>query len=622
MKKWILTGAWLLLAGSALLAQIQVEGLVLDARTGEPLSYASIYNPINERGSISNPEGYFQLPVEGDGDVLLVSYIGYEKARVKVQNGLSFYRIALEPIEAVLQEVEVVASALSKDEWYELIQDCRKSYRAADASARAYFELKSFVEGQQVELLEGFYQAELKGYNVQHLHLKAGRVALHPYRDNNLFVSLSSSKALLLHQIGSNSDWFPAEPLSMSPRKLKKTYQLHLVKKYFDEARDSIYVLQFQPHEPEGGHFFSGQIWINHSRTQVLKVELYAERASKHPFLPLFMPYDSIRWVNLHLAKTFREQDGQMVFNHVDFYYEIEQHSSRWGSEEVLRTASQAVLYGYDYETAFSLPRFTFAYDHIDDYRKIDAYPHNDFFWRYNDELKMHDQHGENQAFFASALLTNTRLFDVKVAMDTSSTPSSRFLRSSQEEMKDTAYAVSSFMQAPYMPWSPGRVVRMTDFKGVAVAGGGPPVPNPGFGVVPGRPTFKSDAYHFEVQVFVDVNRYADSVDVLTRTVFDPYQSYFQLEVDLAALCFFNMYFDLAELHRRELAKALKSCDGSPLTVNALCREYDRKLEQTRAQFFSEVARGTRKPGMLTWNSYLIEHLGIDNLAFFELFKE
>ncbi len=79
---------------SALWAQspkvYQLSGMILNASTGEPIPYVSIRINHSRRGTVSNAEGFYSVPVVR-GDTLYFSALGYKKARFLVSPYLDAY---------------------------------------------------------------------------------------------------------------------------------------------------------------------------------------------------------------------------------------------------------------------------------------------------------------------------------------------------------------------------------------------------------------------------------------------------------------------------------------------------------------------------------------------------
>lgn len=63
--------------------QYTVSGYILDARTGERLPAASVYNPANYFGTVSNNYGYFSIAFPAGRCRLNASYVGYSPASIQ-----------------------------------------------------------------------------------------------------------------------------------------------------------------------------------------------------------------------------------------------------------------------------------------------------------------------------------------------------------------------------------------------------------------------------------------------------------------------------------------------------------------------------------------------------------
>ena len=98
-----------------LLAQrYTISGYVKDAKTGEKLIYASVFDTISKKGSISNEYGFYSLTLPAGRVHLLVSYAGYSLSSESfVLSGNITMNFFLNPtIE--LKEIEIVAERETK----------------------------------------------------------------------------------------------------------------------------------------------------------------------------------------------------------------------------------------------------------------------------------------------------------------------------------------------------------------------------------------------------------------------------------------------------------------------------------------------------------------------------
>ena len=106
--------------------------------------------------------------------------------------------------------------------------------------------MKSYINNEQIELVENFYNARLNGYNLEKLDLKNGRLGIRKV-NKKVFMSLESSRAISLHNLFEPKPWFPNQPLNEIKRRLKKNFYLDLIYKYQDKSGDTIVQLELKP---------------------------------------------------------------------------------------------------------------------------------------------------------------------------------------------------------------------------------------------------------------------------------------------------------------------------------------------------------------------------------------
>ncbi|MDZ7755658.1 DUF5686 and carboxypeptidase-like regulatory domain-containing protein [Rhodohalobacter sp.] len=89
-------------------AQFEITGTVLDDETGEPLPAATIVIENSLKGTITNPEGHFSISVAELPITLLISYIGYERSSITIEDiqpaGIT---VRLKPSVTELEELVV-----------------------------------------------------------------------------------------------------------------------------------------------------------------------------------------------------------------------------------------------------------------------------------------------------------------------------------------------------------------------------------------------------------------------------------------------------------------------------------------------------------------------------------
>lgn len=96
-----------LLGQSSLFAQILVTGQVTSSEDGDPLPGVNILAKGTAIGTVTNLEGNYSFDVPSDADVLVFSFIGFQKQEINI-SGQTVINIALSPDMQSLNEVIVV----------------------------------------------------------------------------------------------------------------------------------------------------------------------------------------------------------------------------------------------------------------------------------------------------------------------------------------------------------------------------------------------------------------------------------------------------------------------------------------------------------------------------------
>jgi len=90
-----------------IVAQTNIKGKIIDAKTGEPLVFANVM--INQNyGVVSDFEGFFNLTIPLNKSDFFVSFIGYEKQHITLDVQKTYYLIELKPVAEALDEVVIV----------------------------------------------------------------------------------------------------------------------------------------------------------------------------------------------------------------------------------------------------------------------------------------------------------------------------------------------------------------------------------------------------------------------------------------------------------------------------------------------------------------------------------
>ena len=144
-----------LLLAAALHAQQEFRGRVVDAETGEPLPYATIFIAGN-RGALSNENGEFLVPIS-ESDTLHISCVGYNKTAIPAWERTDILR--LKPLTQHLKEVTVTA-VTTREILRRTSQQLKKEAEKWRDTASIYFFRNRFVGKNKTRIQEGFMAAK------------------------------------------------------------------------------------------------------------------------------------------------------------------------------------------------------------------------------------------------------------------------------------------------------------------------------------------------------------------------------------------------------------------------------------------------------------------------------
>jgi len=121
-------------------AQIVAKGIILDSVNHQPISYANIQIMNTMKGTISNAEGYFSLPINKAADSIQISYIGYKKKKILASDLVTdtIQNLLLSPQNFVISDIDVLgyrAEQLLREALLKIPQN----YITTPSGQRSYF---------------------------------------------------------------------------------------------------------------------------------------------------------------------------------------------------------------------------------------------------------------------------------------------------------------------------------------------------------------------------------------------------------------------------------------------------------------------------------------------------
>lgn len=559
---------------------VQAQSLqILDAQTRLPIPYAKLYSKQTQSGFVANYEGKFDQPEFHPQDSIRVFAATYQDVWIVWKNAKS--TLYLEPKIQYLDEVSV---SPENSEWYNLLSASisMNKKHLVPSQAKAFLDVESFRNGRQVELFQAYYNADMKGYDLTDLKIKSGRYYFSP-DSSSLFTSSNLSRAFCMNPIFAENEFFPGSPFTLNKRQLRKEYRLSFGGKYVAENGHTILKINFTPRENLGRQF-KGSITLDSNTLAFYQLNYDIQDARVFPYERIQRRQTS--HMSMNIQKFFRPVGNGTVLESIQYTNQMIFENPNRPADTIL---SKSLLSLFERMNSFLLPDFNFlSADYHGDLRNTLLLQHTLPFWSCYSSF----QKSASQKYFienCEVLLDQNGTYNVYNPFSGQTIQSRRILES------------------PYQIWSPDYRVRIRERQ-----------KNQRESIPVAASTIPSTQYDLTVQLLLDFNYDCDNkLFWTTKTVFDPFSSFYNFELTPQALAYINIYFDLAEIHRRLLEQLIAQSDQSIPTIRAIHAEAEKSLETFKKEYSHKVERGNNLQELKRYNDLVKEKLGIDNLEHF-----
>lgn len=215
---------------------------VVDAKTGEPLPYVSIYLK-DGHGTLTNEDGEFHIKAS-QNDVLRFSFIGYEKQEVSASSLPAVIR--MKPLERVLKEVVVtppdVDSILGK-----VIRHLKQDYKAQKNTRHGYFVRHRLNNPNDSYMIEGFLTAR-SAVNLRDEAFLSATSGLNTEGEESA-IKLINTNIHKVTEVGPQthqSDFWAATFKPLASIKTKRKYYQADLETLTDEQGEELYRITFR----------------------------------------------------------------------------------------------------------------------------------------------------------------------------------------------------------------------------------------------------------------------------------------------------------------------------------------------------------------------------------------
>ncbi len=562
MRK-ILVLLLLLIAHDTLFAQTSVTARVLDAGNRMPLPYATVLLKGTTRGTITNFDGWFSLPLQSDRDSLRISFVGYRTLIIPFGPQLNGSHILL---ERAVQELGEAVIRPGEDLYTRVVAASNWLRRSPEVTSKLFYGMETHSDDQPVEVLQGYYSATYKAAMLTSLRFKKGRIGIAPKSDRH-FINFNTARAFALMDIHAERGHYPLSPLSFTaPKKLKKAFYAELISS--GTGPDAVDHIRVQARDSTRGTF-ALDLWLVAGGEQVRSLELSCENCRKHPFVPLF-PQGRIDSVDMRYKQTWT-----ITAPFIPEVMELEYNTAYTGPDLNDRFHTHAIMHAFDHGNEFIPTLFKWR-SGLEEYRMISWLPDDSVFWSRMTPPLPTERQLRDQAFIAEHDLRKNQWYDsLSVHWD--------------------------LLMPVYKNWSATDRLNFWEITGIwSPKSWQPPDPN------------KVELY---AQLYLDMDTTNGGLHWTSTAVFDPRNSVYMAEPQPWTEVFLRMYFDLCEIQRRKMEAELRRSDITVELARKIYEQHSRQLRNTLDTFMKHTRNGRDGSSLIPWNEKIAKELNIRNLT-------
>ena len=562
---------WALTIGSCCLAalvsgQTTTIARVVDADTRAPLPYATVAIQGTTRGTITNSEGWFSLPISSATDSLRISFVGYRTMVVHHHAALDGRDIRIQRAVHELGEAVIRPG----EDLYERVVAASNWMRAApEVRSKLFYGMETHSDDQPVEVLNAWYNATFKGASLEEMDLRLGSIGIAPKGDRH-FINFNTARAFALMDVHAEEGRFPLSPLAhRSARKLRETFTVERVSA--GHGADAVDHLRVVPRANTPGAF-TMDLWLATEGVEVRAVELTCVACTQHPFVPLF-PEGRIDTVDMRYRQTWTLQPPYMPE-----VMELDYHTSYTGPGFQDQFRTPAIMHAHDPGAPF-IPTLFEPKPGIEEYRMIRWLPRDTVLEKRLAAPVPTERQLRDRAFIATHDLANNTWYD------------------------GLAYRYD-LLKPAYTVWSRKErigVQHLRERPEQYVHGRIPP-----------------ERMKLRAQLYLAMDTTGGAFHYTSAAVFDGLRSMYAPTSRHWLKAYLNIAFDLAELEHRRMQERL---DVPGMTVERARRihaEHEARLRETLDTYVRRTKRGGDMALLHQWNRQVKNELGINNLMLVE----
>ncbi|MCB0794419.1 MAG: carboxypeptidase-like regulatory domain-containing protein [Flavobacteriales bacterium] len=541
-------------------AQHVIEARVIDGASSEPLPYATVLLNGKSKGTISNAEGRFRVPLGSASDSLRVSYVGYRPVMVPLSIALDGKDILM---DRTVHELGEAVIRPGEDPYKRFVAASNWMRRAPEVSSKLYFGLETHSDDIPVEVMEGYFNATFKAAVLRSLRYKQGIIGLAPKAGRH-FINYNTASALVFLDIHGRQPWFPTSPFSFNTiRELRTHYSVEWVST--GTGSEGVDQLVAVPREGNAGAF-KAFLWLVPGRPTARALELQCINCARHPLVPLF-DHGRIDTVDLRYKQIW-SMNGPAMPEVIQVDYTVAYTDPAFHD----RYRTSVVLYAYDRGQQFIPTLFPWK-NGLNEYPMIAWMPRDTAFWER----------------MSPPVPTERQTRDREIVLRNDVTRNAWF---------DSLRLDHHHLRPHYLAWSKDLWVDSTHLSGV-------PVDRPNDGRSPPNVQLRTHLY-------LDMDTTGGTLHHRTLAVLDAQASWYLYPWEPWASAYCTLFLDLCEIERRALEERLNEPGMTLSRARQLHKEHTQRMKDEQKRFLMAVE--SQLIQLRSWNVRVRETLGVDRL--------
>ena len=169
-------------------AQKNIQGIIKDNETGNPIEYAMIIGNVSGKTTVTNSEGRFQFNMPAEDSKIIIKHLDYFTKELAVNNNKTF-SVQLQPSSESLEEIVILKTSIQKE--IEKVIKTSQANFAKDLKLNTYYRELLYINGTMYQYEDAEMDYYLKSINKSNVIVRESRSVKFTNDEAKMFDSLS-----------------------------------------------------------------------------------------------------------------------------------------------------------------------------------------------------------------------------------------------------------------------------------------------------------------------------------------------------------------------------------------------------------------------------------------------